>query len=108
GKKLVVGLNSDSSVKNLKGEDKPYNDQETRAVMLASLYVVDAVIIFNEETPQQLLEWIKPDVLVKGGDYTKEEVVGSELVEGYGGKVEIIGLLEGYSTTELASRISGQ
>ncbi|NNC95955.1 MAG: D-glycero-beta-D-manno-heptose 1-phosphate adenylyltransferase [Chitinophagales bacterium] len=104
GGKLVIGLNSDSSVHTLKGEGRPINDLESRATMLASLKTVDAVISFSEETPIDLIEWIKPDFLVKGGDYLKENIVGAEFVSKYGGRVVIVPLVEGFSTSELNAK----
>lgn len=98
---LIIGLNSDDSVRNLKGERRPINVFNDRATVLASLYAVDAVIGFEENTPAQLIEWIKPDILVKGGDYQVDEIAGGKFVLSYGGKVEIIPFLHGYSTTEI-------
>lgn len=103
GNKLVVGLNSDSSVKKLKGNDRPVMGQDARALLLASQLFVDAVVIFAEETPIRLIEAVRPDVLVKGGDYTPETVVGKDFVTAYGGKVAIVPTLEGHSTTGLLS-----
>ena len=101
---LVVGINADSSVQRLKGPTRPINDEESRAEVLGALECVDAVTIFEDDTPLALLEAIAPDVLVKGGDYRPEEVVGRELVEEAGGKVVIIPLLEGHSTTQMVRR----
>jgi D-beta-D-heptose 7-phosphate kinase/D-beta-D-heptose 1-phosphate adenosyltransferase len=102
---LVVGLNSDSSTKALKGDSRPVNDEQSRALLLASLVVIDAVVIFNEETPLNLIKSILPDVLVKGGDYTVEQVAGSKEVIENGGRVVINPILEGFSTTGLISKI---
>lgn len=102
---LIVALNSDVSVKRLKGAHRPFLNQQARAFMLASLHVVDAVIIFEEDTPQQLIEKISPDVLVKGGDYRIDTIVGADWVLQRGGAVKIIPLLEGYSTTALAEKL---
>jgi D-beta-D-heptose 7-phosphate kinase/D-beta-D-heptose 1-phosphate adenosyltransferase len=104
GTRLVVGLNSDDSVGRLKGESRPINGQDDRALMLAALHAVDAVIYFEEDTPLELIEEIKPDVLVKGGDYKEDEVVGADVVKGLGGKVVIIDFLDGYSTTSLLEK----
>ncbi|MEO6812501.1 MAG: D-glycero-beta-D-manno-heptose 1-phosphate adenylyltransferase [Ginsengibacter sp.] len=104
---LVVGVNSDESVKRLKGNNRPVNKEQSRALLLASLIMVDAVVIFNEETPLELIKKIKPDVLVKGGDYTIDTVVGATEVISDGGKVEIIPLEEGFSTTGTIERIKG-
>jgi rfaE bifunctional protein nucleotidyltransferase chain/domain len=107
GDVLIVGVNTNASVHKIK-PGRPINDEFSRADVLASLEVVDAVVLFNEETPLQLITEIRPDVLVKGGDYTAEEVVGKEVVESAGGKVEIVPLLKDYSTTALINKISGQ
>jgi D-beta-D-heptose 7-phosphate kinase/D-beta-D-heptose 1-phosphate adenosyltransferase len=101
GNKLIVGLNSDASVKRLKGEKRPIQAEQDRALILASLSMVDAVVIFDEDTPLEMIKKIMPDVLVKGGDYTPESVVGSKEVIANGGKVEIIPLVPGLSTTNL-------
>jgi D-glycero-beta-D-manno-heptose 1-phosphate adenylyltransferase len=103
---LIVGLNSDSSTKNLKGEGRPINDEESRALLLASLVMVDGVVIFNEETPLELIKQLMPDVLVKGGDYTVEQIAGAREVIAAGGRVVINPIIEGYSTTKLAEKIS--
>ena len=102
---LVVGVNSDASVKRLKGESRPVNDQESRALLLASLAIVDAVVIFDEDTPLQLICSIMPDVLVKGGDYTVEQVAGAKEVLANGGRVVINPILQGFSTTEIIQQI---
>ncbi|MPB17426.1 D-glycero-beta-D-manno-heptose-7-phosphate kinase [Campylobacter lari] len=99
---LVVGLNSDESVKRLKGNSRPINLEFQRACMLASMYFVDYVVIFNEDTPYELIEFLKPDVLVKGADYKDKEVVGSNLVK----KVELIDFEDGFSTTNIINRIA--
>lgn len=102
---LIVGINSDASVKKLKGESRPVNEQQSRALLLAALIMVDAVVIFEGETPLELIEKIKPDVLVKGGDYTIDTIVGSKEVFANGGRVEIIPLEEGFSTTGIIKKI---
>lgn len=102
---LIVGLNSDASTRRLKGASRPVNTETDRALLLAALVMVDAVVIFEEDTPLQLIQTIKPDVLVKGGDYTPESVVGADVVQQQGGRVEIIALVPGRSTTELARRL---
>ncbi|HWB64052.1 MAG TPA: D-glycero-beta-D-manno-heptose 1-phosphate adenylyltransferase [Chitinophagales bacterium] len=104
GERLIVGLNSDASVKRLKGNNRPVNDQQSRAVVIASLQFVDAVIIFDEDTPLRLIEEVKPDVLAKGGDWKKEDIVGSGFVESYGGEVKTVPYLKGFSTTEIIKR----
>ena len=102
---LVVGLNADVSVKRLKGENRPVNVQDTRAVMMASLQIVDAVVLFEEDTPLELIKSILPDVLVKGGDYTLEQVVGAKEVMIAGGRVVINPLKEGFSTTSFIEQL---
>lgn len=102
---LIVGVNSDASTRRLKGPERPVNDEQSRALILASLIIVDAVVIFEEDTPLELIKLIKPDVLVKGGDYTIEQIVGAkEVIEG-GGKVLINPIVEGYSTTGILDKI---
>jgi D-beta-D-heptose 7-phosphate kinase/D-beta-D-heptose 1-phosphate adenosyltransferase len=102
--RLVVGLNSDASVKRLKGESRPVQDERARAEVLAALEAVDLVAIFAEDTPLRLIELVRPSVLVKGGDYTREQVVGHEVVEAAGGEVILIDILQGHSTTALVDR----
>jgi D-glycero-beta-D-manno-heptose 1-phosphate adenylyltransferase len=102
---LIIGVNSDASVKRLKGDLRPVNDETFRSQMLASLSIVDAVVIFDEDTPLQLIRTIQPDVLVKGGDYNVNDIVGAEDVIKNGGSVDVIPFLKGYSTTELIERI---
>lgn len=102
---LVVGVNSDSSTKKLKGPDRPVNHEHSRALMLASLSIVDAVVIFEEDTPLQLITAILPDVLVKGGDYTLEQIVGAKEVMANGGRVVINPILPGFSTTGIIQQI---
>ena len=99
GDVLVVGLNTDASVRRLKGEGRPVNNEEARALVLASLSFVDAVVLFDEDTPYELIKAIRPDVLVKGADYKVEEIVGYDVVTSYGGKVVTVPLVEGFSTT---------
>ena len=106
--RLIVGLNSDDSVKRLKGEGRPVQDERARAEVLAALEAVDLVVIFEEDTPLKLIEQIKPSVLVKGGDYTREQVVGHEVVTGNGGRVVLIDILPGFSTTSLVRRVGGR
>lgn len=103
---LIIGLNSDDSVRKLKGEGRPVNNAEARALMLASLRFVDAVTIFNEDTPYELINSIQPDVLVKGKDYKTEEIAGYDIVLAKGGQVTTIHLLEGYSTTGLIEKLN--
>jgi len=105
GHKLVLGLNTDASVKKLKGESRPVNDERSRALVMASQLFVDAVTLFDEDTPLELIQAIRPDVIVKGGDYTPETVVGNDFVKSYGGEVVIVPTLEGFSTTAIMERI---
>ncbi len=105
GERLIIGLNSDASTSALKGPSRPIIDQYSRSIMLASFSFVDAVIIFDDPTPLQLIEWIKPDVLVKGADYTIDQIVGSDLVLQYGGDVKTIEYLSGYSTSAIEKKI---
>jgi rfaE bifunctional protein nucleotidyltransferase chain/domain len=105
GDVLVIGLNSDSSVKKLKGKTRPVVSQKNRALLLAALEVVDFVVVFNEPTPAKLIKAVKPDVLVKGGDWKKEEIVGAEFVESYGGKVKSLAYIKGLSTRGLIAKI---
>ena len=102
---LIVGLNSDASVKKLKGDTRPVNNQDARALLLASLVMVDAVVIFEEDTPLELIKSIMPDVLVKGGDYQLDEIHGREEVEAAGGKVISLPFVAGASTTSLLQRM---
>ena len=102
--RLIVGLNSDASVKRLKGKDRPVQDQQARAEVLAALEAVDLVVIFEQDTPVELIRRVKPTVLVKGADYRIDEVVGRDIVEAHGGKVVLVGLVPGYSTTAIVQR----
>ncbi|MBS1669131.1 MAG: D-glycero-beta-D-manno-heptose 1-phosphate adenylyltransferase [Bacteroidetes bacterium] len=102
---LIVGLNADDSVKKLKGEGRPVNDQQSRALLLASLLMVDAVVIFEEETPLNLISAILPDVLVKGGDYKIEDIVGAKEVMANGGKVVINPIIPCFSSSGLIEKI---
>ena len=105
GDVLIVGLNSNRSVKNLKGESRPINSESDRIKILCSIKHVDHVIVFDKDTPIELIELIKPNFLVKGGDYNKSEIVGADLVEKNGGSVIIIDLLGGYSTSSIIDRL---
>src|SRR5207237_1152381 len=102
--RLIVGLNSDASVQRIKGEGRPVQDERARAEVLAALEAVDLVVIFEQDTPIELIAQIKPAVLVKGGDYTREQVVGHELVARAGGEILLVDILEGFSTTSLVQR----
>ena len=101
GDKLIVGVNADASVRRLKGEHRPINHENDRAYLLASLAAVDYVVIFTEDTPYELLSQLRPDVLVKGGDYQLEEVVGREFAQ----EVRLIDFVDGYSTTQTIQRM---
>ena len=105
GNKLIVGLNTDASVSRFKGPDRPIQDQESRAQILASLQVIDLVVFFNEETPLQLISSLLPDILVKGSDYLAENIVGAEVVKKNGGEVKTIDFVSGYSTSRLIKKI---
>jgi len=105
GDKLVVGINSDASVRRLKGPTRPVQNEEARAIVIGSLREVDMVIIFDEDTPLELIKEIIPDVLVKGADYTADSVVGGDIVKKYGGRVEIINLVEDCSTSNLVKKM---
>ena len=102
--RLIVGLNSDASVRRLKGEGRPVQSEHARAEVLAALEAVDLVVLFEQDTPIQLITQIRPSVLVKGADYTREQVVGHEVVEAYGGEVRLVDILPGFSTTSLVDR----
>jgi D-beta-D-heptose 7-phosphate kinase/D-beta-D-heptose 1-phosphate adenosyltransferase len=105
GDKLIVALNADVSVKGLKGKDRPINNEDARAIVMAALSVVDAVTIFSEPTPRELIIAIKPDVLVKGGDYKVEDIAGAKEVIGWGGKVVLNPIVEGFSTTSIIQKM---
>ena len=102
---LIVGLNSDASVKRLKGEPRPYQDEQDRAAILNVMKMVDVVVIFDEDTPLELICEIKPDVLVKGGDYNSQSIVGAKEVESWGGSVKTIPFIKGYGTSKLVGKI---
>jgi rfaE bifunctional protein nucleotidyltransferase chain/domain len=105
GQRLVIGLNTDTSVRRLKGPERPLQDEVGRSLVMASLKFVDAVILFDEETPYDLIRAIRPDFLVKGNDYKPEEIVGYDIVTANGGEVVTIKLVEGYSTTSVVNRM---
>ena len=107
GKSLVVGVNSDASVKRLKGPTRPIRSEAERCYVLAALEAVDAVVTFEEDTPRELIDVIRPDVLVKGGDYEADSIVGATEVRGWGGRVVIIPLTPGHSTTSTIERLRG-
>jgi D-glycero-beta-D-manno-heptose 1-phosphate adenylyltransferase len=105
GTKLIVGVNTDTSVRKLKGSNRPILDQDARALVLSAFSFVDAVVFFDEDTPLQLIEYILPHVLVKGKDYRNEDIVGYDFVISNGGRVETIDLVPGYSTTSIEEKI---
>ena len=108
GDYLIIGLNADASIKGLKGEDRPVNDERSRALVLASLAMVDAVIIFFEPTPLELIKAIQPDALVKGGDYKIENIVGAKEVMNWGGQVIINPIVQGFSTTSIINKLQNK
>ncbi|WP_374166295.1 D-glycero-beta-D-manno-heptose 1-phosphate adenylyltransferase [Arcticibacter sp. MXS-1] len=107
GDKLIIGLNTDRSVSDIKGPARPITDEKSRASILASLFFVDAVVLFSEATPLDLITSIKPDILVKGADYTIDRIVGAGVVLENGGEVKTIDYIDGYSTTAIERRIKG-
>ncbi len=105
GDKLIIGLNSDSSIKKIKKENRPIVDEKSRALLLAAFSFVDAIVLFSEQTPINLIAEIKPDILAKGGDYEIQEIVGHNIVQGNGGEVITIPLTEGFSSTNIIDKI---
>lgn len=105
GKYLLVGLNSDESVRKIKGEGRPINIEADRAYVLSNLKCVDAVIVFNEDTPYSLIKAVRPDILVKGGDWKEDKIVGSDVVKNYGGKVYSLKYIDSYSTSNIIDKI---
>ncbi|KAA9331735.1 D-glycero-beta-D-manno-heptose 1-phosphate adenylyltransferase [Adhaeribacter soli] len=108
GDKMVVGLNTDASVRRLKGEERPLQDELARARIMASLLFVDAVVLFDEETPYELIKAIQPDILVKGDDYQIANIVGADIVLEKGGEVKTVSLVKGYSTTNIVEKVKKQ
>lgn len=108
GNKLIIGLNTDASVSRIKGPSRPITDQQSRAALIAALFFVDAVVLFDEPTPADLIAAIKPDILVKGADYTIDQIVGADIVLASGGEVKTIPLIDGYSTTAIEKKIRSQ
>ena len=106
GDKLIVAVNSDESVRKLKGEKRPINDFQTRSNMLASFSFVDYVVEFSDDTPKKLIQIIKPDFLIKGGDYKKKDIVGNDIVSSYGGETIIIPLIDGLSSTNTINKLN--
>ena len=105
GNRLIIGLNSDSSVKLLKGENRPINDENARALLLSALTFVDAVVLFSQQTPKQLIAEIHPNILAKGGDYSISDIAGHDIVQKDGGKVITIPLTEGFSSTNIIDKL---
>ncbi|HVS94085.1 MAG TPA: D-glycero-beta-D-manno-heptose 1-phosphate adenylyltransferase [Mucilaginibacter sp.] len=105
GDKLVIGLNSDASVKRIKGDDRPLNDENSRAALLAALFFVDGIVLFGEDTPIRVITTLLPDVLVKGADYSIDNIVGAKDVIANGGEVRTIDFVEGYSSTSIIEKI---
>ncbi len=108
GEMLIVAVNSDESVKRLKGPTRPINDEQARVLVLASLLQTDAVIIFEEDTPLELIKALMPDVLVKGGDYTVEQIAGAKEVIAAGGEVKLAALIDGISSTQIIDKMGGK
>ena len=108
GDKLIVGINSDMSIKKIKGNSRPIIEEDSRAKQLAAIEFIDAVILFNEDTPYNLINILKPDVLTKGGDYKKDDIVGNQLINKEQGEVVIIPLTQGYSTTSILEKIKNE
>ena len=105
GDRLIIGLNSDTSIQKLKGEDRPIIDEQARAILLAALSFVDAVVLFSEETPINLISTLIPDVLAKGGDYKIKTIIGHEIVQNNGGEVILVPFVDGFSSTNIIEKI---
>jgi rfaE bifunctional protein nucleotidyltransferase chain/domain len=105
GDKMIIGLNTDQSVSRIKGPSRPLQDELSRAEVLASMFFVDAVVLFDEETPFELIDFLKPDILVKGSDYSIDKIVGADVVIANGGRVETMDFIEGYSSTNIINKI---
>ncbi len=108
GTKLIIGLNTDASVQRIKGESRPFQDEMSRAMVLASFFFTDAIVLFDEDTPYELIREIIPDILVKGADYREEDIVGYDIVTQAGGMVKTLEFLAGYSTTSIVNRIKSE
>jgi D-glycero-beta-D-manno-heptose 1-phosphate adenylyltransferase len=107
GQKLIIGLNTDASVKRLKGESRPINHENSRATLLAAFFFIDAIILFDDDTPRNLIATLLPDVLVKGADYQIEQIAGASEVLANGGEVKTITFVDGYSSTAIINKIKG-
>jgi rfaE bifunctional protein nucleotidyltransferase chain/domain len=105
GDKLIVGLNSDSSIQKLKGKDRPIMDENSRAILLTALSFVDAIVLFSEDTPLNLINTFKPDILAKGGDYEISTIVGHEIIQQNGGEVILVPFVDGFSSTNIINKI---
>jgi len=105
GNKMILGLNTDASVQKLKGPDRPINDEYSRALLLASLGYIDMIIFFGEQTPYDLINFVQPDILVKGSDYNAEDIVGYDIVKGKGGEIKTLDFIEGFSSTGIINKI---
>lgn len=105
GTKLIIGLNTDSSVRRLKGESRPVNNEYSRALLLSSLLFVDKVVCFDEDTPLELIRYIQPDILVKGSDYKPENIVGYDIVKAKGGEIATIDFVNGFSSTSILNKL---
>ena len=105
GDRLIIGLNSDRSIQALKGENRPIENEDSRSILLASLSFVDAVVLFSEETPLNLITTLKPDVLAKGGDYEIETIIGHKIVQDNGGQVILVPFIDGFSSTNIIDKI---
>jgi rfaE bifunctional protein nucleotidyltransferase chain/domain len=108
GDKLIIGLNSDKSTRGIKGPNRPISDERSRSLVLASFSFVDAVVLFDEETPFEIIKAVSPDILVKGADYTIDQIVGADIVVQSGGRVQTLNYLPGYSTTLIEKKIKEQ
>jgi rfaE bifunctional protein nucleotidyltransferase chain/domain len=108
GNKLIIGLNADSSVKRLKGDQRPINTENSRAILLASMFFTDAIVVFDEDTPLNLINDVLPDVLVKGADYKIEDIVGGKEVQENGGEVMVVDFVDGHSSTSLIQKITSK
>ena len=102
---LILGLNSDSSVKRLKGNDRPINNERERSVVLSALCTISHIVVFKEDTPYKLINHIKPDILVKGGDWKPKDIVGSDIVSSYNGEVKSLSFIDGKSTTDIINKL---
>jgi len=101
---MIIGLNTDASVKRLKGQSRPLQDEVSRSMVMAALHFVNYVVLFDEDTPYELIKFVKPDILVKGSDYNEDDIVGADIVKHNGGKVITIDLVDGYSTTSIIEK----